>query len=145
VKDASAGEPKAYLKSADTTGLQSAISLAIDGDIFVLHQDGTVKKYTKGVAIADWKIHGLPTPWDSLTQAASIYADATSKYLYIFEKKDGDRPARFMEFDKTGAFRRQLLLPQEWTVEVVTFDPSTTTGVAVVQQKAYQVTFPKAN
>ncbi len=143
LKGTAAAEPKPYLKSADSVGLEGAISLAIDGELYVLTATGTATKYSKGERVKDWKLSGVPTPWTTIDKASAIYTNATTNHIYLFENRSGDRPARFIQFDKAGKFVRQLLLPQDWLVQTTTFNPDTASGVVIVNNKAYPVAFPQ--
>lgn len=136
--------PTGYLHTADPTGLKNVIGLAIDGDVYVLTTDGVVKKYSGGKPLDNWQLHGIPTPWDQILHPIGVYADPTANHLYVFEKKNVDRPARVLEFDTNGSFTRQLLLPDDWDVQSVSFSAKTATGAVVVGQKIYLISFPKS-
>lgn len=144
VKQATASAATGYFKTADPTTLSSAIGLAIDGDVFVLASDGSVKKYTKGVLVQNWKLSNIPTPWDNIAKPLAIYADANANRLYVFDQGASNQPGRILEFDKNGSFTRQVLLPEDVHVSTLAFDPVTAQGVIIDQQKAYRVSFPKS-
>ena len=139
------GERTGYLKSPDPTGLSHAIALAIDGDVFVALADGFVKKYTRGIQDETWQLHNLPSPWDKIQKPKSIFTTSESSHFYLFEEQvSNDQPARLLEFDKNGAYLRQLFLPVDWPIEALWFDSLSQTGLVVNDQKAYPITFPNS-
>ena len=61
--------------------IQNAISLAIDGFIYVLKSDGTIDKYLSGVK-KDFAIENLSEP---ISSSAKIYTNADLEYLYVID------------------------------------------------------------
>lgn len=72
--------PTNWIK-AKSSDLTDAVSLAVDGTVFVLKQDGTIIRFTSGSEVG----------WDQkpvdpqLTAATDIWTDADSDYLYVLE------------------------------------------------------------
>ena len=76
------------------TNIQNAISLAIDGFIYVLKSGGTIDKYLSGVK-KDFAIEELSDP---LSSSAKIYTNADLEYLYITDPPN----QRIVLFNKTN-------------------------------------------
>ncbi len=110
--DAATGQISRLSKSADKLSgatpwlnsqedLTGVASLAIDGNIYLLHHNGEVAKYTKGKK-QDFAMAAVePT----ISRAAKIIISEAQDFLYIFE------PAakRVVVYDKAGKFIAQYL------------------------------------
>lgn len=92
----------AYVTSAN---LKDAVDLAIDGNVFVLKQDGTVLKFTVGSPVADFTLKNIPAPNNTIGQAAEIFTDDSTLSIFILDKKTN----RILKFDKTGEFNSQFI------------------------------------
>ena len=75
--------------------MQNAASLAIDGSIYILFNDGTVDKYTAGQKEVNFKAPSLDP---SLENATKIYTDETLDNIYILDPNN----KRFIVMDKSG-------------------------------------------
>lgn len=92
--------PLTWLKEkADLTG---AISLAVDGDVYFLFKDSSLKKLTAGKA-TDFKLVNLDKP---LLEAQVVYTRADLNELYILDT--GNK--RVVLADKNGFYRKQIPL-----------------------------------
>lgn len=137
------GNQAPYLKEADAEHLAGAKSLAIDGEVFVLLADGTVAKYSRGVRDAAWQLHDLPSPHTTITKPRFLTTNADSERIYLLEDRASpDQPGRLIEFDKTGAYIRQLVFAVDWTNQAVWFDPVQKTGLVAIDQKVFEFAFP---
>ena len=79
--------------------LSKAQSLAIDGSIWILTQDGKILKYTKGEQDG-FTITGLDKP---LNNPSEIFTSRDIDNLYILDKGNG----RILKLDKNGAYQNQ--------------------------------------
>jgi len=61
--------------------IRNAISIAIDGFIYILKSDGTIDKYLSGVK-KDFSVEELSEP---LSSSAEIYTNADLEYLYVID------------------------------------------------------------
>jgi len=61
--------------------IRNAISIAIDGFIYILKSDGTVDKYLSGVK-KDFSVEELSDP---VSSSAEIYTNADLEYLYVID------------------------------------------------------------
>jgi len=88
---------------------KTALSLDIDGSIYVLFSNGSLEKYTAG-AKADFAIIGLDKP---VQKPLKVVADADFKQIYMADGEEG----RILAFDDDGVLDFQLKpeLGSEWT------------------------------
>lgn len=74
------GNPTKWIE-AKTTELDKAVSMIIDGNVFVLKSNGSILRYDNGSEVG-WKA-GVVDP--AITGASDIWTDSDSKFLYILE------------------------------------------------------------
>ncbi|MEY4723558.1 MAG: hypothetical protein RLZZ324_1071, partial [Candidatus Parcubacteria bacterium] len=87
--------PKFYLK--DGTDVSRAVSIAIDGEIWVLSSDGVVSRLLKGTRVS----YAVAAVDPAMTDARRIRIDG-GKYVHVLES------GRIVRFDrKTGALVAQ--------------------------------------
>ncbi|MFH1427018.1 MAG: hypothetical protein ABIG60_00600, partial [Patescibacteria group bacterium] len=86
----------------DKTDLKEAVSLSIDGHVYVLKNNGEVIKLLKGQD-QDFNLATLEPP---LTQAKKIIVSLELEFIYIFEAST----SRLAIFNKTGDFILQYKL-----------------------------------
>jgi hypothetical protein len=94
--------PEGYF---DTTppGIENAIDMAIDGNVYLLDTNGDVHKYLGGQA-APFDIAGLPTP---IQQPVAIAVDTETpedSSVYIADRNG----ARIFQLSPEGRFMRQI-------------------------------------
>jgi hypothetical protein len=78
-----------------TTSLDQAVSLAVDGTVFVLSKNGEIVRFSTGSEV-DWDT-GVVDP--VISQATKIWTDADSQYIYVLES----RTNRLIVFEKESA------------------------------------------
>ena len=93
------GAKQAWLKAK--TDLNSAISLVIDGSIWVLKSNAEVLKFTQGVR-ADFRMTVLSKP---ITQVVAFYTDENSESLYLLDNDN----SRIVVLKKTGEYLASYL------------------------------------
>lgn len=89
------------------TSLRATVDMAIDGAIYVLDADGTIRKFAAGrrVGFADTaSAQGLDRPFKD---PVALFTTPQLTALYVVDR--GNR--RIVELSKDGAFRRQWLAP----------------------------------
>lgn len=74
------GAPTRWIRSK-STDLTDAVSLAIDGTIFVLKRDGTITRFSSGSEVG-WEPGIIDPP---LANAKSLWTDIDSDFLYVLE------------------------------------------------------------
>lgn len=80
--------------------LNKAVDLAIDGDVWVLNDNGTVDRFRSGTSVA-FELAALPTP---LKNPVAIFTRPEVDSLYVADAGN----QRIVEFDKNGTFVRQF-------------------------------------
>jgi len=85
-----------YFKSSPPD-LSSATGMAIDGSVWLLFKDGSVKQYTKSVS-NNLQVSGLLKPLNNPTK---LVTDITMENIYILDSGSG----RIVKFDKTGKYQ----------------------------------------
>ncbi|MEM7029258.1 MAG: hypothetical protein AAF629_06810 [Chloroflexota bacterium] len=94
--------PESYFVEGTFVDLAGAVDMAIDGHIYVLFQNGQIKRFLGGQP-APFEVTGLDIPFNNPT---SIYTapDDQTQYLYVADA--GNR--RIVQLTKEGAFMRQF-------------------------------------
>ncbi len=77
----------------------NASALTIDGSVWILFEDGSIKKFTRGKP-DDFRTSGLDTP---LAKPSRIYTDADSNNVYILDNGN----SRIVVLNKNGAYQTQ--------------------------------------
>lgn len=92
---------RSWLAPGIEGNFEDAVSLAIDGSIWVLHGDGVLEKYVLGVP-QQFSLSGEPLV---LNQANDVYTDEEQEFLYLLDNNLG----RVVVFDKTGMYKSQYV------------------------------------
>jgi hypothetical protein len=95
-------------KKVDLTG---AVDMAIDGSVYVLYADGTIRKFEGGSPV-DFKMSDLDRP---LNRPTAIFAAPDDAARYIYVADPGNR--RVVQLNKDGHFVRQFKPRDENTVD----------------------------
>lgn len=88
-----------YFAKDTTPDVSTAKSIAIDGSIWILLNDGTVLKFTRGKS-DNLQLSGLDKGFASPTR---IFTNADSDNIYILDNGN----SRIVVFDKNGAYQSQ--------------------------------------
>lgn len=110
--------PARWLKG-QTSLLSGALSLAVDGNIYVL-RNGTIERYTRGV-----KTDFSPQRTTGLVASSLIRTDGASQYIYALSPAHN----QVVVYDKQGKLVSQLNFPQNL--------PATTMGIDTISQTLY--------
>jgi len=94
------GAPSRFFATDRPAQLDSAISMAIDGSIWLLGSDGQVLKLTGGQAQAV-ALTGLPHP---LANPVALFTTLDTHSLYVLDNGG----SRVIQLDKNGAYQREL-------------------------------------
>ena len=86
-----------------------SISLAIDGDVYVLNEDGSVLKIRRSVVDTAFSIAGTPTPENQINSPMKIFTDVDTTTIFVFDKAEN----RVIEYSKTGQYKRQFVADKE--------------------------------
>ncbi len=98
VKSGNSYSDSNYIREAPD--LEKAVGLTIDGAIYILFSDGSIKKFSKGAEDA-FKLSGLTSP---LSSPSKIYTTADLDNLYILEPKS----SRIVILEKNGTFVKEV-------------------------------------
>jgi hypothetical protein len=91
-----------YWVTEENPPLADAVSLAIDGFVYVLKANGTVIKFEKGELVSDF---GLKELDQSLSDPRAIFTTIDSEHLYILDA--GNK--RVVVTDKNGLYQSQYI------------------------------------
>jgi DNA-binding beta-propeller fold protein YncE len=107
-----AAEP--YFSPDAAVDLTGAVDMAIDGYIYVLYADGTIRKFEGGVPV-EFQVTEIDKP---LNRASAIYAapDDIAQYIYVADAGN----ARVVQLNKDGRFMRQFKPRDEDKVDLST-------------------------
>ncbi|GAB4530032.1 MAG: hypothetical protein Kow0063_07670 [Anaerolineae bacterium] len=125
ILDPQAGQILRYLPGADdytvpaesyfpddvTVDLTGAVDLAIDGFIYVLYADGTIRKFEGGLPV-EFQVSQIDRP---MNRATAIYTapDDVAQYVYVADA--GNK--RVVQLNKDGRFVRQFKPRDEESVD----------------------------
>lgn len=96
-----------YFSANAQIDLSKAVDMAIDGDVWILNDNGIVRRFRSGANVP-FQLGALETP---LKNPVALYARAGSDSLYIADAGN----QRIVEFDKNGKFVRQFKAAAEKT------------------------------
>jgi len=100
--DGAFGKGSAYLDTR-TTSIKGAVDLAIDGNIFVLMNDGSIQRFVRGAFDQDFNLGAIPAPNASIESPKQIFSDADTNYIYILDSN----AKRIVKFEKNGTYANQ--------------------------------------
>jgi hypothetical protein len=104
--------------------LKGAISMSIDGSIYLLKQDSSITKLTSSKVDPSFSIQNVPYLSQKLVRPLQVMAKEGVASVYVL---DGGSTAtefsnaKILEFDKNGGFIRQYAFPKNFT-DVRAFD-----------------------
>ncbi len=98
------GQPTNYFTAESGAQLQTAVDVAIDGNVYILHSDGRISKYEQGASVA-FPQSDLDQPLRSPT---AIYATGfMDEDGYVYVADAGNQ--RIVQFSKAGDFIQQFV------------------------------------
>jgi hypothetical protein len=98
--------------------IKKSISLAIDGSIYLLKQDGSLLKFTGGQQEKDFTLKDMPYLVKKMIQPLQVVSDDGMNSIYILDGgiTSAERStARILEFTKSGTYIRQYSFPDNLT------------------------------
>ncbi len=94
-------------------------SLAIDGSVYILEDDGRLLRYSRGELDRGFELKELPTPYERILNPKKVVTDGETPSIYILDAGSSEKknfgPPRVIEFDKNGSFLRQFIMPDDLT------------------------------
>lgn len=124
------GTPTRWL-AEDDANLQNAVSLAIDGSIYVLGKDGALRKFTQGKTVA----FGLDPVEPALASGLEVVASTELASLYILDARE----KRLLVFTKDGALVRQYTSPAFTDLRGVAVVPDGSTAYVLNGTTVYEL------
>lgn len=94
-----------YFPANSQVNLSKAVDMAIDGDVWILNDNGIVQRFRSGAAVP-FELGAIAIP---LKNPVALYARAGSDSLYVADAGN----QRIVEFDKNGKFVRQFMAAAE--------------------------------
>ena len=92
--------------NANKTSLRGAVDLAVDGNLYVLLNNGDVVKFIKGTVDQGFSLTNIPAGNNKVEIPTKIYTDADTNYIFVLDKKTN----RILKFDKSGNYVNQIVL-----------------------------------
>ena len=114
--------------------LSNSVDLAIDGDVYVLKNDGTIVKISKGAENTNYAISAPPTPEDKISSPKKILTSVDSGSLYIFDKEAN----RILEYTKAGGYKRQFVADKEISLSTFAINTKINKLWLVSEKKVYE-------
>lgn len=99
--------PTDWALTGDRVNLNQAIDMTIDGNIYVLLDDGRVLTMYRGSQIASFQLPGFDPETDT---PLAVVGGPRTGYLYVAVVSD-DGPGRVIAIDREGGTMSQLALP----------------------------------
>lgn len=128
------GKPQFYLK--DGTDVSRAVSISIDGAVYVLNSNGSVLRLVKGVQETFAAARADPP----MTDAKRIRVAADSDDLYIL----GGSPARLLRYNKkSGSLMAQFTSPSLEGATDFAVDAKNKTALVSVRNQLLKFTLPQ--
>jgi hypothetical protein len=106
------GEPQSWLKDASLVG-SNAIDMAIDGDVWVLHDNGLITRARQG-SRAGFTLESLDTP---LTAASHLAVSLEDDLMFVHDHQRN----RILEITKSGKLAREYTLDDQMVVQDIAF------------------------
>jgi serine/threonine protein phosphatase PrpC len=97
------GPPTDYLQTDTAANIADAVDLAIDGNVYVLHLDGRISKYSEGASVA-FPQQNLDEPLKAPSCIFVTGAMDESGSVYVADAGN----SRIVQFSKAGEFIRQF-------------------------------------
>lgn len=89
-----------------TVPIKGAVDFSIDGDVYVLQNNGSVVRVKKSIEDSTFNLNPPPTPDDKITGPIKIYVGIDTSLIYILDKTAN----RVLQFSKTGVYQKQFVL-----------------------------------
>ena len=96
-------QPTRYFATPPPRSLAEARDMAIDGNIYVLYEDGEILQFLQGEHQAEFRVRGLP---DDSIQAVALAMDRDGGSGAVYVADAGNK--RVVVWGPDGAFRSQL-------------------------------------
>lgn len=134
IKDSSLQKQTAYIKG--TAKMAGAISLAIDGSVYVLTSEGKLAKFSQGRQ-QEFTLTGLQKGLEAIEKPLNVFTSEESSSIFI---ADGGSLPRILEFDKQGKFLQQFLFQSDLEeLKDIWFQPTGRKAWALFGNSVYEL------
>lgn len=125
---------EAYL--TETTDLSNAVAMAIDGSLYVLNQDGSIRKFYAG---KEEELIIRKAPLTALKSPSSIYTESEIPNLYILEPTE-KRILIYSKEPKTGnlSYSYQIKFPTLDNIKDMLIDRDSNKVYLLADEKIYE-------
>jgi hypothetical protein len=135
--DAYPGQPEAYFADPTVASLGSAIDMTIDGNIYILYDDGTILKFLRGEREA-FTVSGVP---GGLVDPVAIAADPSGRGRQLFVADRGNQ--RVVRLGPTGDFEVQYRADAAFSdLEALAIDETARRLFTVSEGRLYVASLP---
>lgn len=83
--------------------IRGAVDMAVDGNIYILQNDGQILKFVKGAWEQDFSVRNIPAPDNAILIPTQIVTNEDTNNIFVLDKKAN----RIVKFDKSGDFVNQ--------------------------------------
>ena len=115
----------------NSTDLKAGVDLAVDGDVFVLGQNGIINKFTKG-QLQNFNLSKIEPP---LTTADKIWTYNDLNYIYVLDTAE----KRILVVDKMGQVKNQVTADEFTKPTAMIVDEPKNIMYILDSNKLYQV------
>jgi DNA-binding beta-propeller fold protein YncE len=133
ISGGSVGGEAAYIKAANTD-IRDAVALAIDSNVYVLKNNGTLIRFLSG----GQEGFGLAAIDPTLKAASGIWTDSSAQNIYVTDPAD----KRLLVFDKNGLLKAQIVSSQFRIPRDVSADEGNKRAVVVDGNRLLLVPLP---
>lgn len=111
--------------------LSTGVDMTIDGDVFVLNNNGSVVKFTKG-QVQNFSLSTIDPP---LAAADKIWTYNDIKYAYVLDSAE----KRIVIFDKLGQMKNQITANEFSNPTGMIVDEEKNTAYILDENTLYQI------
>jgi hypothetical protein len=130
--------PDRYFVTPPPRSLADALDMAIDGNIYVLYQDGAILKFLQGEHQPAFDVRGLP---DDITQAVALAVDPGGSTDVFYVADRGSK--RVVALGPDGAFQAQFRADEAFdALEALAVDEAAGRLYAVSGGRLYVASLP---
>ncbi|TSC84983.1 MAG: Uncharacterized protein G01um101413_367 [Parcubacteria group bacterium Gr01-1014_13] len=115
----------------NTSDIKTGVDLAVDGDVFVLGNNGSIYKFSNGI-VQPFAISGLEP---ELKSADKIWTYNDLNYIYILDTAG----KRIIVLDKTGQLKKQITATEFSNPTGMIIDEEKSTAYILDSNKLYQI------
>lgn len=104
--------------NATKYNIKDSVSLAIDGDIYILMKNGTLQKFTSGKLQDNFSLKGLPYLSQKIILPRQVVTSQALDHIYVLDgglTSSTTSTAKILVFGKDGTFVNQFAFPDTYT------------------------------